>query len=88
MAKPSTADQASAFLLAPGVSYFQVLTPSAVLGPGGVTQYAMMGPFFDILQANHHASQKPGSLVSVTLVLLEAQPPPAAMRQIVPEKTS
>lgn len=55
--------------LAPGVSFFQVLTPQAVRLPNGDFNYAMAGPFLDLLAASHYANARPGSLIQVSLVL-------------------
>lgn len=69
--------QAQAFLQ-PGVSYFQVLVPSTVLAPNGDTQYGMAGPWLDLPSANAFANTKPGSLITVTLVLHQAVGAPPA----------
>lgn len=65
--------------LRPGVSYFQVLEPAPILAANGMTQFGMVGPFLDILQANAYAATKPGALVTVTLVLLQSPPAPRAV---------
>lgn len=68
--QPKPADQAAG--LFPGVSFYQVLEPSKILGPGGVLQFAMVGPFPTLLAADAYANTRPGSLITVTLVLHQA----------------
>lgn len=87
MANPSTADRAAGqpqAFLQPGVSYFLVLVPSTVLAPNGDAQYGQAGPFMDLASANHFANTKPGSLISVTLILHQATgAPPAAVAPMI-----
>lgn len=75
---PNPTPEAAAGGLAPGVSYYQVLEPSKVLGPGGLVQMAMHGPFLDLGQASKFASARPGSLITVTLVLFQTAAAAAA----------
>lgn len=75
--KPPAAGQA--LQLFPGVSFYQVLEASKVLGPTGEPTFAMVGPFADLAGASHYASSRPGSLITVTLVLHQAAPMPAAV---------
>lgn len=64
--------------LAAGQSFFQVLEPSKILGPGGALQYAMVGPFADLASANAYAVQRPASFITVTLVLHQMPATPAS----------
>ncbi len=77
-AAPQTQPEANPFF--PGVSYYNVLQPSPIIGPGGVRQLAMHGPFQDLATASQYANARPGSMISVTLILHEipAGPAPAA----------
>jgi len=68
--------------LFPGVSFYQVLEPSKVLGPHGETSFAMVGPFADLAGASHYAATRPGSLITVTLVLHQAAAVPAAVASL------
>ena len=69
--------------LVPGVSYFQVLEPSTLIGANGEQNYSMVGPFLDLARANQYSAGRPGSLITVTLILHQA--PPAAPAGISPE---
>lgn len=51
-----------------GASFYQVLEPSSLLGPGGSQQYAMFGPFATLMEASAFSMTKPGSFVTVTLI--------------------
>ncbi len=66
-AAPQTPTEANPFV--PGVSYYLVLEPSAVIAPNGVRQLAQHGPFVDFKTAAGYASTRPGSLITVTLIL-------------------
>jgi hypothetical protein len=57
--------------LQPGMSFYQILEPTKVLGPKGETQYAQMGPFPDLASASQYSFQRPGSLITVILILHE-----------------
>lgn len=72
---PAAADQGGG--LAPGVSFFQVLEPAPLLAANGMAQYGMVGPFLDLARASAYANTKPGSLITVTLVLHQASAAPA-----------
>lgn len=58
--------------LFPGVSFFQVLTPGKILAANGDIAYEMHGPFGDLGQASAFCQTRPGSLITVTLVLFQA----------------
>lgn len=77
---------AAAFQLQPGVSYFQVLALSPIRAPNGDMQYAMAGPFLDLPSAEAFANTKPGSLITVTLVLHQATGARPAFAPMVQEK--
>lgn len=80
-AQPSKPAAGQAHALAVGVSFYQVLEPSTLLGPGGVPQYAMYGPFADLVAASQYAASRVGAFVTVTLILHQTVPaakPPAS----------
>lgn len=73
----------------PGDSFYQVLCLAPLVGPNGESGYQMWGPFPDLASANAFSNTKPGSLITVTLVLHQnaaAIAPAAAARQIRPAK--
>lgn len=72
----------------PGDSYYMVLMMAALVGPNGESGYDMMGPFPDLASANAFSNTKPGSLITVTLVLHQnaAAIAAAPLRQIIPAK--
>lgn len=76
---PAPPAAGQALQLFPGVSFYQVLEASKVLGPNGDPTFAMVGPFADLAGASQYAATRPGSLITVTLVLHQAGAvPPAA----------
>lgn len=85
--KPDQAPQPKPF--EPGDSYYQVLALAPLVGPNGETGYQMWGPFPDLASANTFSNTKPGSLITVTLVLHQntaAVAPPPALGKIQPIK--
>lgn len=74
--QPSSGGQAHG--LAVGVSFYQVLEPSSLVGPGGTAQYAMYGPFANLVEASQYAASRVGAFVTVTLILHQTVPVPKA----------
>lgn len=83
LAAKSAADQAAGGALFPGLQFYQVLDPPAVLknGQPDPRGYAMHGPFPDLAAATGFAADRPNALITVTLVMHQnpAAPPPAAV---------
>lgn len=65
----------------PGMSYYTVMKPSAILDPAGNPQYEGYGPFGTLFEAEAASRSMPGALIAVTLMLhmqspAGATPPP------------
>jgi len=69
MTTATQADQPQAKPLAPHDTFFQVLTLAQLAGPNGEAGYQMWGPFPDLASANVFSNSKPGSLITLTVVL-------------------
>lgn len=69
---PPAADPA-ANVLAPGASWFMVMVAPKILAANGAANYEMHGPFASMGQAAAYSAERPGSLITVTLVLHQAQ---------------